>query len=139
MCPVIRPQIGAVATSGINHRAKPSRCGTCPRVKNLGEWCLLYISSPCFRNTERVEQHPMVGERMLREAAIGQNQPADPVIEQLSALVGPSLAAVARVSVAKFGQPRATHKKTSGLASSMIVVLRDGIKRSEGNAPAMRL
>src|SRR2546430_12689325 len=127
MCPVICPQIWAVATRGISHRAKPSGRGSRPGIKVFGEWRVPNVSSPCFRNTEGVEQHPMVGERMLREAAIGQNQPADPVIEQLSALVGPSLAAVARVSVAKFGQPRATHKKTSGLASSMIVVLRDGI------------
>src|SRR6266478_4309309 len=76
---------------------------------------------------------------MLREAAIGQNQLPDPTAEQLAAFVGPPLPAVSHIALAIPGQPRATNEETSSFTRSVIVVLRNGVIRSEVNAPAMRL
>src|SRR6202521_4236464 len=81
----------------------------------------------------------MISERMLREAAIGQNQPRDPTLEQLAAFLGPALPAISRIALAVAGQPRTTHEETSSFTRSVIVVLRDGVKRGQVNAPAMGL
>src|SRR6266851_2909825 len=76
---------------------------------------------------------------MLREAAIGRNQPADPNIEQLAAFLGPTLAAVSRIALAISSQPRATNEETRSFTRCVIVVLCDGVKRGEVNSSAMGL
>src|ERR1700730_17759437 len=81
----------------------------------------------------------MISERMLRETAIGQTQPRDPTLEQLAAFIGPLLPAISRIALAVPGQPRTTHEETSSFTRSVVVVLRNGVKRSEVNTSAMRL
>src|SRR6266568_4944345 len=139
MRPVIRPEIWTVATTEINDSAQPSRCCGCSGIENFRKRRLPYVSPPRFRDAKSIKHHSVVGERMLREAAIRQNQPGNAILDQPAAPFGPPLTAIFRFVVAIPCQPTSPYKEPRGFTGPVIVVLRHRIKRSASYTLTVRL
>ena len=98
-------------------------------VKRCGKGIDAEFSPPIFRKDQRIQQYPVIRDRMLGKAAVFAHQFFNSVFKPFPALPGkmvtPFTPELKRIG---FCAPMPPYKQCRRLAGSMIVVLRDGVE-----------
>src|SRR5439155_15862032 len=96
------------------------------------------LPAPQLGLGERIEKQTVVVYRILREAAVGHDQPRGEALERFASSRTPPTRRRMRRSAGLRQQGGASHKETCSLARPVVVVLRDRIAKGSLDALAVQ-